>query len=311
MIHTVTLNPALDKVLFLKEQGLVLNCTNRAKRMLDTIGGKGTHVSLNLCQLGVDNCAFGLAYGANGREIMRALRQEGVDVRFVYNERANSRVNTLLIEENGNCTTVAEPGVVPTEQEFNDLLTAMKESIKPGDSLVLSGDASNCPPDVYVRILQELADKQLHIYLDASGPSLLQCLPSSPFFIKPNEDELSQICGRPLQSERDIIESVCKISEEYDIQIIAVTLGHNGSVVKMGGDIYRVKPPQVQVRNTIGCGDCFLSGMIYGSAKNLSPEESLRFATAASAANAESDLSFGFDEVRAGELLSLCKVEKI
>ena len=56
MINTLTLNPAIDRVLYLGE--LVKNVTNRIESVTEVIGGKGTHVSINLRLLGVVNRAF-------------------------------------------------------------------------------------------------------------------------------------------------------------------------------------------------------------------------------------------------------------
>ena len=46
MIHTLTLNPAIDRILYLDR--FERNITNRIQRSQDTLGGKGTHVSINL-----------------------------------------------------------------------------------------------------------------------------------------------------------------------------------------------------------------------------------------------------------------------
>lgn len=80
-------------------------------------------------------------------------------------------------------------------------------------------------------------------------------------------------------------------------------------MVRINNKIYRVFPPKIQVKNTIGCGDCFLSGLIYGVYKGLSDEETLKIATAISAATAESELSIGFDMERAKVLKELVSIQ--
>ena len=93
--------------------------------------------------------------------------------------------------------------------------------------------------------------------------------------------------------------------------IIAVSLGGDGSIVKAPEGYYRVHPPKVNVQNTIGCGDCFLSGFVYGLSEGYSIEDTIRIATAVSAATAESQLSAGYDLERAKELKEQVTIEKI
>ena len=54
-IFTVTVNPAIDRMLYLGEY--VPCITNRLSDSLDWLGGKGTHVSLDLKALGLPNTA--------------------------------------------------------------------------------------------------------------------------------------------------------------------------------------------------------------------------------------------------------------
>ena len=52
-IYTVTLNPAIDQMIYLRE--FVPDITNRLTGTKECVGGKGTHVSQNLNLLGVEN----------------------------------------------------------------------------------------------------------------------------------------------------------------------------------------------------------------------------------------------------------------
>lgn len=188
----------------------------------------------------------------------------------------------------------------------------MKNEIQTNDYLVLSGDASNYSDStVYNEILTELKDKKLKIFLDTSGDSLKQCITESPFLIKPNLDELSTLCNRALTCNEDDIMSAIDSLAPHNIEIIAVSLGSAGSIIKTSDGIFKATPPNIRVINTIGCGDSFLSGLIYGIHNKLATVDMVQLATAVSAATAESSLSVGFKRKRALELISSVKVDKI
>jgi 1-phosphofructokinase family hexose kinase len=310
MINTLTLNPAIDKVIFLDK--LEKNVTNRIEKTSDVIGGKGTHVSINLTLLGLHNRAFGIGHGAPGRRIVEILDGYGIETGFVLREGHESRTNYLLVEDDNDCTIIAEKGVLLEEEAIAEVVRRMQERIGDGDFLVLSGDASNCPdPRVYNRIMQALRPKRLKVFLDTSGPTLLSCADARPFLIKPNLDELSMLCGRKVGFGQDDLLDALDSLAPYGIEVIAVSLGDRGSIVKCAEGVFSARPPQVNVKNTIGCGDCFLAGLAYGIDQRLPIAESLKLATAASAATAESSLSVGFDRERAESLVAACEVRRV
>lgn len=129
--------------------------------------------------------------------------------------------------------------------------------------------------------------------------------------IKPNLDELSTLAGYSIpEDDTSIIKAIDSL-DRYGVEIIAVSLGGNGSIVKTPEGVYRVHPPKVDVINTIGCGDCYLAGFVYGLSKGYDMEETIRTATGVSAATAESQLSAGYDYSRAMELKNQVTIEKI
>ncbi len=309
MVNTLTLNPAIDKILYLEKVNKGI--TNRVQQHVLTVGGKGTHVSVNLSLMGLKNNAHGLARGEAGRFILRILKDQGVTARFVFREEGESRTNYILAESDNTCTTIAEKGPALSEWDLRDIIQELRQSLGFGDSLVLSGDASNCPdPFIYNRIARELADKKLRIYLDASGESLKKGLECSPFLIKPNQDELETLCGFPIESDADVLRGIDTL-DPYGIEVVAVSLGGRGSIARFGREYYRAIPAPVKVRNTAGCGDSFLAGLIYGYERGMHHVDMLRYATAVSAATATSPLSVGFDRDYADSILQQCIVETI
>ncbi len=310
MINTLTLNPAIDRVLYL--DGLTKNVTNRVNHTTDVIGGKGTHVSINLKLLGLNSRAFGIGHGESGGWIIEYLQKYALDVAFIHRKEENSRTNYLLVEKNNDCTIVAEKGVMLTPRDLEEMVALLKERMAPGDYFVLSGDASNyANPFVYNEILEQLKDKRLKIFLDTSGPTLLKCIEVAPFLIKPNLDELSLLCGAKIDCNAESVLNALQALNKYRVEIIAVSLGKDGSIVKCPQGVYKATPPRVNVSNTIGCGDSYLAGLIYGFNAGEPIEQIIKIATAVSAATAESSLSVGFDTQRANELIDKCQVQKI
>lgn len=310
MINTLTLNPAIDRVLYLDK--LEKNVTARIHSSAETIGGKGTHVSINLKLLGTNSRVLGIAHGPTGQKILEILRTDGLETCFVERGNKNSRTNYILVESTHDCTVVAEKGVLLTEEDIQDVISMMTGKIQEGDYLVLSGDASNCPNSrVYNIILDALKDKKLKVFLDTSGETLKRCISSSPFLIKPNLDELCTLCRRKVtNSTEDVIAAIDSLSD-YAIKVIAVSMGKIGSIVKYENCIYKTVPPEVPVINTVGCGDAFLASLIYGISKGMPVVDTLRLATAVSSATAESPLSVGFNKERAEELVSRVIVQKV
>ena len=270
MIFTVTLNPAVDKILFLDT--FQRSRTTRLSHTLETLGGKGTHVFIDLKLLGVPCTALGIALGANGRKIIKMLEAYGDGVSFLYYDvpGMESRTNYEIVETSGpTCTMLTERGPILPRSMTDALLDQIRGLIKPGDMLVLSGDASNIEDTgIYCKLTQTANELGAKVILDASGPYLKEGLDSRPFLIKPNLEELSYLAGRELKTEADILAAMQEL-DACDIPMIAMTWSDQGAIVKHGADFYRVAPIQVEAVNEVGCGDAFLSGMIAGIEKKL------------------------------------------
>jgi 1-phosphofructokinase family hexose kinase len=312
LIFTVTLNPAVDKILFLEE--FHRSRTTRLSRTMETIGGKGTHVSINLKLQNVQSTALGIALGESGRKITRMLKGWGVEVSFLQYDRQGmeSRTNYEIVEQKGHvCTMLTERGPILPRGMTDDLLRQIKDLVGKGDILVLTGDASNVEDiAIYSKLTQAAREIGARVVLDASGHYLQEGIRSNPYLIKPNLEELSFIANHDLITEQDIILAM-KSLDEFAIPIIAMTWAGKGAIIKMEDAFYRIRPLAVATVNEGGCGDAFLSALIVGMVTNEPIESTLKRAAAVSAAAAESEITAGFDPARAEELFTRAKVERI
>ncbi|HCT91038.1 MAG TPA: 1-phosphofructokinase [Lachnospiraceae bacterium] len=309
MICTLTINPAMDRMIYL--EGFSRGNTNRIRKQMDALGGKGTHVSVNLGILQCENRAFGIDFGETGLRIEEKLKNEYIDLGFLHYPSGNSRVNYAVVEENGCCTLLSERGKMITREECEALLEKMDRAVKPGDILVLSGDASNTEiPLFYIEVMDRFADRNVRFLLDSSSENLIESLKRKPYMIKPNEDELGQILGRRIESDQAVREGIAELAG-MGIECIAVTCGGRGSYVWYQEELYRIHPMEVRVINTIGCGDAFLSGMAYGFDQGLPFTETLAYAAAVSSATAESNSTVGFELERALDLKNRVHIEKL
>jgi 1-phosphofructokinase family hexose kinase len=312
LIYTVTLNPAIDKVLFIDR--FQKSRTNRVNRVIETLGGKGTHVSINLKLLGVDSIALGIGFGETGRKITTMLRDFGVDEQFLHYDTPGweSRTNVELVEEvDRSCTMITERGPMLGTAITDALITQIAGLIRPGDSLVLTGDASNVEDTaIYARLSEQARQAGVKVILDASGPYLAQGIQSTPYLIKPNFEEMCFIMGKEFTREEEVVAALHSLGRS-GIEIIAMTWSGKGALVKFGEHIYRVNPLAVDVVNEAGCGDAFLAALLAGIEKGDDPQQTLLTAAAVAGAAAESEITVGFDLPRVQALRKLAVVTAI
>jgi len=285
MIATLTMNPAIDRLLFIDK--LNKNNTTRILRISEALGGKGTHVSLNLAQLGLENDCYGVVMGETGRRIIEILRQHpNINEKMYYLETGESRTNYAIIERDHTSTLLSEKGETITAEVCEQVVDRLVSELEPGDDLVLSGDASNSEiPHIYNHILERLAQKDVRVYLDTSSENLINGIKLKPFMVKPNLDELAQYAGTPVQTEEEILGAMERIVSQ-GVALVAVTCGGDGSYVYYQNQYYRIEPIKIPVVNTIGCGDAMTAGLAVGLQRGYKPFDMLRFATACAASNA-------------------------
>ncbi|TVY11204.1 1-phosphofructokinase [Paenibacillus cremeus] len=287
MITTVTLNAAIDKTYYVKQFGL--GGVHRVARQIAEPGGKGNNVAKVIRLLGGEVTASGFVGGSSGSFIEQRLAERGIQTAFVQ-VPGESRVCLNIIDEStGSSTELLEQGPEIAWSSIAEMKVMIRKLALQSSVVVLSGSLPpGAPANFYAELIDIIQSAGSRAFLDSSGAALNSGLEARPHFVKPNEQELAQLMGRDRLGENEWAEAAARLAN-LGIPQVCVTLGSRGTIAFIDGSSYRVIPPAIQAVNTVGCGDSFVAGIAFAEERDASPEEKLRMATAAAAANAMSE----------------------
>ncbi|MFS0824438.1 1-phosphofructokinase [Bacillus sp. 1P02SD] len=309
MILTITLNPSVDINYKLEE--FSLDRVNRVNSTSKTAGGKGLNVASVLRQLEEETAASGFLGGNLGDSIRKELDIKGIIDYFVEIE-GNTR-NCIAIIHDGRQTEILEDGPTISEKESNDFLKQYSEAVQQSDYITISGSTPQGIKDGYYSKLIEIAHQfQKPVLLDTKGSLLKATLRSNkkPFLIKPNQDELGDLIGKAVMSEKEILTA---LQEDIlqGVEWVMVTLGGKGAIVKHKETIYRVRIPKVEVVNPVGSGDSVIAGFAAGLSRGLKDEEFIKFGLAMGTLNALEEKTGSVDVNKINWCLGEVNVEKV
>ena len=283
MIYTVTLNPALDKTVEIP--GMALDTVNRITEMRTDPGGKGINVSKVIAKLGGESCAAGILGGGSGKMLEKLLEGEPFATRFRFVE-GQTRTNLKIIDREGHTNTdINEPGLTVTDADLDALLHELLAELRPGDIVVLAGSLpKGAPQDTYRTWTAACKKAGARVFLDADGALLAEGLKAAPYLIKPNDDELSRLAGKKLETLEELTAEGRRLLER-GIERVVISLGGRGALYLRKGSTIYAEGLKVPVGSTVGAGDSVVAALAYAEAQGLSEEEAVRLSTAAGTAN--------------------------
>ena len=281
MIYTITLNPALDRTIWV--QTLQSDDANRVLKEEKFAGGKGIDVSRVLTHLGVPNRALGFLGGYAGMEVEGMLLQEGVycDFTSIANEtRTNIVVN---VEADGRQILFSARGPEVNPAELTAFFHKLENLHEPQFVSISGSLPPNLSPVLYARSIETLRARGAQVLLDTDGENLRMGITGRPNLIKPNIHELSRLTGKKLSRLPEIVSAAREI-QRAGVEMVLVSMGARGILLVSEQETLLAIPPQVKVVNTIGAGDSAVAGFLFGLSKNSPPADCLKYAVAAGTA---------------------------
>ena len=283
MIFTLTMNPTLDRYLYIDE--LKEDDTVRVKRYSDYPAGKGIDVSRVIRELGGVSVAVALLGGATGRKIEELLDEEGVIYTAIRVE-PETRTN-IILQLKDHQYRLSLPGETVRREKLEKVRETLQALVRPGDMVVISGSLpKGVSPDFYTGIIFILKQFGAVVYFDSDGENLKAGVLAEPKGIKPNIHELSRLYGKPIEENdlAEILKAASDIHRNYRIEEVMVSLGGQGAILYTKDGIWRVKVPKLPVVSAVGAGDSFLAAFVMKRTEGADYETALRWAGAAGSA---------------------------
>ena len=282
MLTTVTLNAAVDTTYSV--ENFALDQVNRVGSKQALPGGKGINVARIANTLGAKVQATGFVAGQNGKFIQHELVREGIRNSFLE-VAGESRVCLAIIDPVANTQTeLLESGPSIPQEAFDSFAKHLLSITAEGSLVVFSGSLpGGLDSDAYAKLIEMLPEKK--VILDTSGPALKAGIAARPFMVKPNEDELAALFGKPVGDIPQVLEAGEKILQR-GVEVVVISLGARGAVAMQGREKYLATPPRLQPVSTVGCGDSLVAGMAVSFLRGESLADALRMGSACGAANA-------------------------
>jgi len=206
------------------------------------------------------------------------------DIHFVAEWVEGETRTNLVISTNSGSYKINSRGPNGAAEGAARLVETFVEECQDGDIAVISGSS---PPGVRSGLVAEaisaLRARHIPVWLDASGELLRAGLMAGPSGIKPNIDEIRELCGYCGISfdEKNPQESATSILSRFDLGEILLTLGPRGAARITLECVETESPSVVRAGHATGAGDAFLGAYLCAQARGVGGAEALREAVAA------------------------------
>lgn len=238
-------------------------------------GGKGANQAVAAARLGGD--VYFVAKVGNdvfGKSAIELYQKDGVHTDYVFtDDKLPSGVALIMVDENGqNCISVASGangGLTPADVE------KAKGVIAESDLVLMQLET---PIDTieYVARLANGCGKKV-ILNPAPAQPLSGDLLKNLYMIIPNETEAQILSGVEVVDEKSAKKAAQVISDK-GVDIVLITLGSKGALVKEGSEFYIVPSRKVKAVDATAAGDTFCGALCVALAEGKSIREAVAFA---------------------------------
>lgn len=284
-IVTLTLNPTIDA----STQAQTVHPTRKVRTFEERYdpGGGGINVARVINELGGRSLAVYLAGGLTGDVLDDMVKRAGVR-HWTVPIGGLTRVSHVVHElSTGKEFRFTPEGPEVSEAEWRTCLDQL--AMLEFDYLVASGSLPRGVPEDFYPLTAGIAEaKGAKFVLDTSGPALKATFGHGVHLAKPSLGELESVVGRKLRTHDEQCSAARDLIQSGAVEILAVTLGHEGALLVSADATLRLAAPEVEVRSAVGAGDSFLGAMTLALSRGRPLEDAFALGIAAGTATVTS-----------------------
>jgi fructokinase len=243
-------------------------------------GGAPMNVALNLHQLGLNSRLISaVGKDEDGEKLLGFLREFELPLDLIQ-IKADHETSKVLVDTT-DPENIKYNIISPVAWDFIEWTVANDQAVEDADAFVF-GTLGVRNTESLKTLIKLLQHPTLRIFDANLRPpfydfEVIETLLGFTDVLKINEDEL-EIFADYFGTDPGI-ESLCNyLDQHFPMEIICITQGSKGALIYQKGEIYPHSGYKVQVVDSIGAGDAFLSGFIKTYLEEKSPQEILDFA---------------------------------
>ena len=283
MILTITLNTALDRILFITEW--VTGTTMRTSKVVTSVGGKGLDSSVVLRHLGAETTGVCFLAGKTGHDLLALLEGYGIYPEPVW-VGGETRIAHVVVETLYHRHSHLMAGQIEIAPEHLDqLFDKVRENLKNASWVICGGSLpANVPANIFSQVTAICHQFGVPILIDTSSQSILECLPNHPDIVKMNWAEFQDCFKIKADTLDELTAQAGKIYREYGLRALVITCGGEGLLAFSPAGVYHAVAPKQVAVNAAGAGDAVSSALTWRLSLGESWPEALRWSAATSAA---------------------------
>ncbi|MGA2135527.1 MAG: 1-phosphofructokinase family hexose kinase [Bryobacteraceae bacterium] len=283
MIVTLTVNPAIDRTIFVER--LAFEDRAYIDSRHESAGGRGINAACVIHSFGAKPLAIFPSGGKNGKCLEQFLATYGYPTLAVPIAE-EIRTNLTITDRQGLTVSLNERGPRLEKAEVDRLEKVVQKSLDGATWLLLCGSLPpGVPSDFYARLIETARRKKVKTLLDTDGDALREGVEACPTVVSPNQQEAERLLNRALVTRNHFLDAVSRI-RAMGPDMVALSLGSRGAIGALEGAMIEAIPPRVEVLCPIGAGDALAAAIVWSMDQAGDFTDALRWGVAAGTASA-------------------------